>query len=79
MYSWRSLGKRIIANARTDPNYYPQVSQCLRMLPFIWPYNAHPALIKNSTRSLPQGRNADYTTKWTVSGLRTIRSLIFLN
>jgi hypothetical protein len=25
MYSWRNLGKRIIANSVTDPNYYPEV------------------------------------------------------
>src|SRR5664279_575695 len=26
--------------------------------------NAQPVLLKNSTRSRPQGRNADYTLKW---------------
>jgi hypothetical protein len=29
-----------------------------------WPYNAQPVLLKNSTGSRPQGRNADYTTEW---------------
>jgi hypothetical protein len=39
--------------------------------PFIWPYNAHPVLFKNSIRPRQQGRNADYTTKWIASGLLT--------
>ena len=26
--------------------------------------NAQPVLLKNSTRSQPQGRNADYSPKW---------------
>jgi hypothetical protein len=28
--------------------------------PFIWPCNAQPVLLKSSTTSRPQGRNADY-------------------
>jgi hypothetical protein len=28
-----------------------------------WTYNAQPALLKNSTRSRPQGRNTDYMTE----------------
>jgi hypothetical protein len=31
-----------------------------------WPYNAQPVLLKSATRSRPQGRNADYTSKWIV-------------
>jgi hypothetical protein len=37
------------------------VYECFR---FIWPYNAQPVLLKNSTRSRPQGQNADYSLKW---------------
>src|ERR1019366_1413608 len=29
-----------------------------------WPYNADPVLLKNPAKSWPQGRNADYTSKW---------------
>ena len=28
------------------------------------PYNAQPVLLKNSTRSRPQGRNADFSSTW---------------
>jgi len=31
---------------------------------FTWTMNAQPVLLKNSTKSRPQGRNADYTTAW---------------
>jgi hypothetical protein len=31
---------------------------------FTWTMNAQPVLLKNSTRSRPQGRNADYSLKW---------------
>src|SRR5271157_5174608 len=31
---------------------------------FIWPYNAHPMLLKNSASSRPLGRNGDYSLKW---------------
>jgi hypothetical protein len=32
-----------------------------------WPYNAQPVLLKNSTRSRPQGRNADNPSNWITS------------
>jgi len=31
---------------------------------FTWTMNAQPVLLKNSTRSRPQGRNGDYSLKW---------------
>src|ERR1035438_7925703 len=31
---------------------------------FTWTMNAQPVLLKNSTRSRPQGRNGDYTLMW---------------
>ncbi|HEX8798665.1 MAG TPA: hypothetical protein VF772_08635, partial [Terriglobales bacterium] len=38
------------------------------LLPIILTNTAHPVLLKNSTRSQPQGRNAGYT-----SGMRIVR------
>ena len=29
-----------------------------------WTYNAQPVLLKNSTESRPEGRNADFSSTW---------------
>jgi len=34
---------------------------------FIWPYDAQPVLLKNSTTSRPQRRNADNPSNWITS------------
>src|SRR5271167_3467736 len=39
-----------------------------------WTRNAQPVLLKNSTRSRPQGRNADYSLKWIAGPWRVSRS-----
>jgi hypothetical protein len=38
--------------------------------------NAQPVLLKNSTRSRPKGRNADYSLKWNAAAKR--RPIAFL-
>jgi hypothetical protein len=40
--------------------------------------NAHPVPLKNSARSRPQGRNADFSLMWVGSGLPTDRELAHL-
>jgi hypothetical protein len=38
-------------------------------------HNAHAVLLKNSARTQPQGRNADYTTEW-IPGLMGLSLLM---
>jgi hypothetical protein len=39
-----------------------------------WTNNAQTVLLKNSTRSLPQGRNGDYSSKWKVAHWKSVNT-----
>jgi hypothetical protein len=43
--------------------------------PGSWPYNAQPVLLKNSTKSRPQRRNADNTSNGSLPVLLSIQRL----
>jgi hypothetical protein len=66
-----------IAKALIQADYYREAS-VYECFPFTWAYNAQPVLLKNSTRSQPQGRNGDFSSKWTVIDFNIFESVGWL-
>ena len=58
----RLLESARFAKRRANSNRY--AAQRLPSSPINLTGNAQPVLLKNSTRSRPQGRNGDYSSKW---------------